>query len=140
MRLSRKTVGNSRKFVAVLAVGLGTSVLGAQPLASTLPSPLEAGWHGHKVCELLADNARLRTLRCTFPPGGGHERHFHAPHWGYVLAGGTMRITSANGTVTRELKAGDTWWSDGIAWHEALNVGKTTAIYLIVEPKAPVSR
>ncbi len=102
-----------------------------------LPDPAQAGWHGHKVCEVLADNAQLRTLRCTFPPGEGHERHFHAPHWGYILNPSTMRITTAKGTVVRELKAGDSWWSDGVAWHEVLNVGTTTGVYLIVEPKTP---
>ena len=101
-----------------------------------LASPLEAGWRGHKVCELLLENAEVRTLRCIFPPGIGHERHFHAPHWGYVLAGGTMRITNASGTNVRELKTGTSWWSDGIAWHEAVNTGPTTSIYLIVEPKS----
>lgn len=106
-------------------------------LPGPLPGPLEAGWHGSKVCVLLNENARVRALRCTFPPGGGHERHFHAPHWGYILAGSTMQITSASGTVVRELKAGDNWWSDGLAWHEALNIGTTTGVYLIVEPKQP---
>ena len=100
-----------------------------------LPDPLLAGWNGHKICEVLVDNPQVRTLRCTFPPGEGHERHFHAPHWGYILTPATMRITTASGTVTRELKAGDSWWSDGVAWHEVLNVGTTTGVYLIVEPK-----
>ena len=111
----------------------------AAPAPSTppqLPDPVQAGWHGHKVCEVLADNPQIRTARCTFPPGEGHERHFHAAHWGYVLAPSTMRITTASGTVTRELEAGDTWWSDGVAWHEVLNVGTTTGVYLIAEPKA----
>jgi quercetin dioxygenase-like cupin family protein len=107
----------------------------ARSAANVLPDPFEAGWRGHKVCEVLADNLQLRTLRCTFPPGEGHERHYHAPHWGYVLAPSTMRITSASGTVTRVLKVGDTWWSDGVEWHEVLNVGTTTGVYLIVEPK-----
>lgn len=100
-----------------------------------LPDPLGAGWQGQPVCVVLKDNARLRALRCTFPPGVGHERHFHAPHWGYILQCSTMKITSATGTVVRELKAGDSWWSDGIAWHEGVNVGTTTGVYLIVEPK-----
>ena len=124
-----------RTLVATLTLIICT---GAAPTLATtpqLPDPAQAGWHGHKVCEVLADNPQLRTLRCTFPPGEGHERHFHAPHWGYVLAPSTMRITTAKGTVTRELKAGDTWWSDGVAWHEVLNVGTTTGVYLIVEPK-----
>ena len=68
------------------------------------------------------------TFRLRFPPGEGHERHFHAAHWGYVLAPSVMRSTTAKGTVVRELKAGDTWWSDGVAWHEVLNVGATTGV------------
>ena len=55
-----------------------------------LPDPLAAGWRGEKVCELLQENEKLRALRCAFPPGVGHERHFHPPHFGYVLAGGKM--------------------------------------------------
>ncbi len=105
------------------------------PEAPALPDPLEAGWNGKPVCVVLKENARLRTLRCTFPPGGGHVRHHHAPHWGYILKGSTMRITTASGSVVRKLKAGDTWWSDGIAWHEVRNIGKATGVYLIVEPK-----
>ena len=123
---------------ALMLASLGASGQSA-PADTALPSPLEAGWGGHKVCELLFENAEVRTLRCTFPPGSGHERHFHAPHWGYVQAGGTMRITSSTGTVVRDLKSGANWWSDGIAWHEAVNAGPTTAIYLIVEPKSAVA-
>lgn len=100
-----------------------------------LPGPLEAGWLGRSVCERLFENAELRALRCTFAPGVGHERHFHPRHWGYIEQGGTMRITTAAGTAERVLQSGTQWWSDGVDWHEAVNIGSTTAIYVIVEPK-----
>ena len=100
-----------------------------------LPSAFEAGWKGHKVCEPLFENERMRAARCTFPPGVGHERHYHPPHWGYIVTGSTMRITSATGTTDRVLKAGTSWWSDGIAWHEPVNIGTTTGVYVIIEPK-----
>lgn len=100
-----------------------------------LPDPLDAGWKGEKVCELSQENKYVRALRCTFPPGVGHERHFHAPHFGYVLAGGRMRITDKSGLAERDLATGASWISDGVEWHEALNIGETTAVYLIVEPK-----
>lgn len=117
------------------AVSVCLLVVPAVAAEPALPGPLEAGWNGKPVCKILHENSRLRTLRCTFQPGEGHDRHRHAPHWGYILEGSTMRITSDTGTVTRQLKTGDTWWSDGIAWHEGLNVGSTTGVYLIVEPK-----
>ena len=108
----------------------------AEPPAPPLPTAFDAKWHGKTVCEPLFENAAIRAARCTFPPGGGHERHFHPPHWGYIIQGGTMRITDASGTKVRELKSGSSWWSDGIAWHEAVNIGTTTSVYIIVEPKS----
>ena len=100
-----------------------------------LPDPLEAGWQGEPVCEALEESPNLRVLMCTFPPGIGHERHFHPEHMGYVLDGSTMQITDSEGTRTVDIPAGTTWRSDGVAWHEVVNVGDTTGRYLIVEPK-----
>lgn len=123
-----------------LALGLTATAGGAvQSTASepqTLPSAFEAGWKGEKVCEPLFENTEMRAARCTFPPGVGHERHYHRPHWGYIVEGATMRITDAKGTADRVLKTGNNWWSDGIEWHEAINIGETTGVYVIVEPKA----
>ena len=104
-----------------------------------LPDPLEAGWKGEKVCIVLQENERMRALKCTFAPGVGHERHFHAPHFGYVLEDAKMRVTDKNGTRDIALKAGDTWTSDGVDWHEALNIGDTTGVYIIVEPKGQLN-
>ncbi len=102
-----------------------------------LPDPLEAGWQGKPVCELLHEEDRQRVLRCTFPPGVGHERHYHAAHFGYVLQGGRMRIRDERGEREVDTTTGGSWSSDGVAWHEVLNVGDTTTVYLIVEPKTP---
>ncbi|QDP20410.1 cupin domain-containing protein [Sphingomonas xanthus] len=109
--------------------------LSAVSAAEPLPEAFDAGWKGQKVCEVLRDDAAMRVGRCTFPPGVGHERHWHRPHWGYIVQGGTMRITDAKGTVERKLMTGASWSSDGVGWHEVVNVGPETAIYLIIEPK-----
>ncbi|MCH8135931.1 MAG: cupin domain-containing protein [Proteobacteria bacterium] len=98
-----------------------------------LPDPLAAGWNGEQICELLHEDAQQRILRCIFPPGVGHEKHFHKAHFGYVLAGGKMRIIDDSGVRELDLQADYSWTSDGISWHEVLNVGETTAVYLIVE-------
>ena len=100
-----------------------------------LPDPLAAGWNGQQVCEKLHEDADQRVLRCTFPPGAGHERHYHKPHFGYTLAGGRMRITDASGTREVDLTTGNTAVSEGTAGHEVFNVGETTVVYLVVEPK-----
>ena len=103
--------------------------------AAPLPGPLAAGWQGKPVCEKLHDDAHQRVLRCTFPPGVGHDRHQHTRHFGYALSGGKMRITDAKGSREAEIKAGSSFASEGVAWHEVLNVGSTTVQYLIVEPR-----
>jgi len=100
-----------------------------------LPGPLEAGWKGEKVCEPLFENDHVRAARCAFPPGVGHERHYHPPHFGYIIEGGVMEITDKNGVRTVPTPAGSTWWSDGVEWHETVNIGETTTVYIIVEPK-----
>ena len=95
-----------------------------------------AGWKGQKTCEVLDEYEQVRVLRCTFPPGVGHERHAHRRGgFGYVLSGGKMQVTDAKGTQVVEDKVGDHWVSGPIEWHEAVNVGDTTLSYLIVEMK-----
>lgn len=106
--------------------------------AAALPSAIDAGWEGEKVCELLHENDDMRAMRCTFAPGVGHERHYHPPHFGYIVSGGVMQITDADGAREQETPTGATWWSDGVEWHEALNTGDTTSVYVIVEPKGGV--
>ena len=103
--------------------------------AAALPDPLAAGWKGASVCTVLQEAPTFRALQCAFPPGAGHERHFHAPHFGYILEGGRMQITDKSGVRVQETKTGASWKSDGLEWHEVVNVGTTTAVYLIVEPK-----
>ncbi len=44
-----------------------------------------------------------------------------------------MRVGDDTGEREVELSSNYSWTSDGIKWHEVLNVGDTTAVYLIVE-------
>jgi len=101
-----------------------------------LPEAFNAGWKGEKTCELLYELESFRVGRCSFPPGVGHEKHFHYPHFGYVLEGGTLSITDNQGVVeVRQTITGKSWSTDKITIHEALNIGDTTTSYLIIEPK-----
>ena len=101
----------------------------------SLPDPLEAGWKGKAVCEVLEENEELRVLKCTFEPGVGHEKHYHNPHVGYTLVGGKFRITDHSGTREVNVPTGYTFSKDSITSHEVLNIGETTSVYLIMEYK-----
>ncbi len=100
-----------------------------------LPDPLEAGWNNKVVCEVLEDNDKVRTLKCTFPPGVGHERHYHKSHYGYTLSGSTFRIKDTTGTREVTIPTGYDFYNEKVDWHEVLNIGDSTAVFLIIEPK-----
>ena len=102
---------------------------------NALPDPLEAGWNGEAVCEVLNENDELRVLKCTFEPGVGHEKHLHESHFGYTLAGGKFRITDTTGTREVDIPTGYNFSNAKIISHEVLNIGETTAIFLIMEYK-----
>ncbi|MCF6319237.1 MAG: cupin domain-containing protein [Proteobacteria bacterium] len=87
------------------------------------------------MCELLSEDDHQRILRCTFPPGVGHEKHQHNAHFGYALSGGKMQLTDDKGTRVVELNTSSYFKSKGKKWHEVLNTGSTTVIYLMIELK-----
>lgn len=119
----------------IFAFVLTASIVAGCATPQTLPDPLQAGWNGEAVCERLHEDDGQRVLRCTFAPEVGHERHFHAPHFGYALSGGRVRIRDDSGVRELDLRTGSSYNSDGVAWHEIKNIGSTTLIYLIVERK-----
>jgi len=100
-----------------------------------LPHAFDAGWQGQQTCEVLYETPQVRVGRCSFPPGVGHEQHYHNPHFGYVLAGGTLRIESDEGETIVTTQTGDTWTTYAPTVHQAVNIGDTTTSYLIVEPR-----
>ncbi len=102
---------------------------------TTLPDPLAAGWEGQAVCKVLEENEDVRVLKCTFPPEVGHERHYHPKHYGYTLKGGTFRITDTSGMREVRVPTGSDFFNERIDWHEVLNIGSDTAVFLIMETK-----
>ena len=103
--------------------------------ATQLQDPLSAGWLGKSVCELISEDDKLRVLKCTFAPGVGHERHYHAPHFGYTIAGSRFQIKDKSGTREVNVATGSSFNNEGVEWHEVLNIGDSTAVFLIIEVK-----
>ncbi len=101
-----------------------------------LPHAFEAGWKGEKTCELLYETPEVRVAKCTFPPGVGHEKHYHNPHLGYVLEGGTMLITDASGERRVKVETGSSFSTTERTVHQGVNVGGTTTSYLMIEPRS----
>jgi len=125
----------ARTVAAGLLFALSSLSAGAADTTG-LPEAFDAGWQGQKTCELMYETDEVRVGRCSFPPGIGHEKHYHVPHYGYVLEGGTLTITDEQGEKrTVETVTGGTWSTDEITVHSAVNVGDTTTSYLIIEPK-----
>lgn len=124
-----------RGLIGLVAFSLAAAVSANDAEPRSLPDPLKAGWKGKPVCEHLYEDTDNRILRCTFPPGIGHERHFHAPHFGYAVAGGRVRITDESSIRELDLTSGSSYISEGVPWHEVANIGDTTIIYLLVERK-----
>ncbi len=102
---------------------------------NTLPDPLEAGWNNDAVCEVVEENDNVRVLKCTFEPGVGHEKHYHNPHYGYTVAGSKFKIKDTTGTREVNVPTGYSFSKDEISTHEVLNIGDSTAVFLIVEYK-----
>ena len=132
--MNSRALWTRRSCVCAAIVALQAALLhSAFAIDLSIADPLEAGWKGKPVCEKIHEDKQQRILRCTFPPGVGHEVHFHASHFGYVIAGGKMRIRDEAGEREVDLPANYSWVSEGVNWHEVLNIGETTAIYLIIE-------
>ena len=126
----------NQKSLLVFLLVTGVALMAAScKTKNPLPDPLEAGWNNEAVCEVVEDNAKLRVLRCTFPPGVGHERHHHAAHFGYTIKGSKFRIKDTTGVREVNVPTGTDFYNDGIDWHEVLNIGDSTAVFLIIEPK-----
>ena len=124
---------HTRTLVMILIPALTAQAALAEGVES-LPHAFEAGWQGQKTCRVLFEDQGMRVARCEFPPGVGHEKHYHNPHFGYVLEGGTLRIMDDRGERNVTTEAGGTWSTAEVTVHEAVNIGETTTGYLIVEP------
>ena len=130
LSLSKLSIVRGLRGICVLSLMAAMTTL-----ADALPDPVAAGWQGRSVCEVLREDVDVRIFRCVFPPGVGHERHFHPRHFGYALSGGTMRITNGAGTRDVTLETGSYFSSEGIDWHEVVNIGDSVVSYLMIEPK-----
>ena len=119
----------------IILVLLWLNVMSCVESQKNLPDPLEAGWNNNAVCELVQEKTEVRILKCTFPPNVGHEKHYHNPHFGYTISGGSFRIKDTTGTREVNIPSGYSFSNEEEVVHEVLNIGDSTAVFLIIEYK-----
>jgi quercetin dioxygenase-like cupin family protein len=90
-----------------------------------------------KIVKVKFENDRVRVLEAISKPGEKELMHSHPANILYVVEGGKLRMTTADGKTTDvELKTGDTFWREAVT-HAAENIGTTTFHAIIVEMKKP---
>jgi quercetin dioxygenase-like cupin family protein len=85
---------------------------------------------------LQFENERVRVMQVTFQPGQAIPEHTHpSDHFVYVLEGGQLTITKADGTASNvDLAVGDVVWMPAET-HSAVNGGTSVVRLLVAELK-----
>lgn len=114
--------------VAVLALTL----LATLPLAAAAQDAAAVAPESHKK---MLDNERVRVFEVTFKKGVSVAMHSHPDHVVYVLSGGTLEFTLADGSKhSKEAKSGQTFFIPAEA-HSLKNVGKSVVKLVSTELK-----
>jgi mannose-6-phosphate isomerase-like protein (cupin superfamily) len=123
----RKSVSRWFPWAALLGLALGAAALLAQDAAEVSP----------KVVKVKLDNDRVRVLEVISHPGDKEGVHSHPATVVFVVSGGKLRLSFADGTKRDvELATGDTAFREPVT-HSAENVGSTDVHQIIVELKKP---
>ncbi|TAK35950.1 MAG: cupin domain-containing protein [Saprospiraceae bacterium] len=102
-----------------------------------IPDSMDVLKKASNVYHLLADSLGLRLYEITFKPGDVAAMHMHPDQAAYVVQGGTLDVTGADGTKTVfDLKPG-MGFIFGPEAHSAVNPGKTTVKIAFVEVRRP---
>ena len=88
------------------------------------------------VATVVIDNARVRVTEWRFAPGAhtGHHRHEY-PYVVVPLTTGPLRIVTADGTTTAELKAGGPYFRPAGAEHDVVNAHTGAFTFIEIELK-----
>lgn len=90
--------------------------------------------------KVLLENDHVRVIEYELLPGQRDQWHTHPPKVSYVIAGGTIRITTEDGSSFDITEiAGTATWKNALGRHFAENIGSTPVRILLVEVKAAES-
>ena len=108
------------------------TLLAALPLAAAAQEPAVVG---PTIYKQTLDNERVRVFEVTFKKGAEIAMHSHPDHAVYVVTGGKLEITLADGAKNViDAKAGETFFLPAQA-HSARNAGNGTIRLTVTELK-----
>jgi quercetin dioxygenase-like cupin family protein len=120
---------------SIYGAAIGLLISTSVAMSEDVPDALSVEWQGKHPCEKLYEDAQIRAIRCTFPPGAVHVRHSHPAYIVYTLSGGKAKVEDERGTRKVEPRTGTFNVNSPVSWHEFTNTGDTTISYVIVEKK-----
>lgn len=124
---------------ALPAVLIASSAAWSEPPPATT-APVDGLVSSPDNFKLLLENDQVRVLRYTLLPGALDHWHTHPPRVGYVLSGGKIRVTEADGShQDYDEKMGDIYWAQFSPLHDTRNLGATPFVALLVEVKGAIS-
>jgi quercetin dioxygenase-like cupin family protein len=91
--------------------------------------------------EVQLENEHVRVIEYSIPPGEKDNWHTHPAKVSYVVSGGSLRITTAEGEsfVVQE-ETGSSSWFGAVGKHFGENVGATTVQIVFTEIKGVKGR
>ena len=109
-------------------------------LGSTPTFDNEANLAAHNVSpdiyEIVHEDELIKVYTATFPAGSSDNVHEHGMNTAYVITGGKVEITEADGSVNeRNIPDGAVLHSDKMVRHQVKNIGETDIKVLLAEYK-----
>ena len=100
----------------------------------------EANLAAHNVSpdiyEIVHEDELIKVYTATFPAGSSDNVHEHGMNTAYVITGGKVEITGADGSVNeRNIPDGAVLHSDKMVRHQVKNIGETDIKVLLAEYK-----
>jgi quercetin dioxygenase-like cupin family protein len=120
---------------SVYWAALGLVISTSTAMSEVVPDALAVEWQGQHPCEKLYEDAQIRAMRCTLPPGAVHVRHSHPGHLVYTVSGGKAKVQDDRGTREGQPRTGGFNNNPPTSWHEVANIGDTTLSFMVVEKK-----
>ena len=122
----------NKKAVVVVALGIVATVAAQEPIDHIDPVTVSPGMY-----RVMLENEHVRVVRYQIEPGQKDEWHTHPAKVSYVVSGGTLRVTLADGaSFVVDEKSDSAAWLGAVGKHYVENIGTDDVHIVLVEIKS----